>query len=126
MDWKKLIVPGICLVVGFGIGSGIFTARGHRIATELERELDTSRAIAGRAQSELALVAEREQQTRESLERAAQRNRELEQRNRDITASIERAGSELSTAIERSRTVAELITAVRRAIDAVILAAGQG
>ena len=125
MDWKKLIVPGICLVVGFGIGSGIFTARGHRAVTELERKLDTSRAIADRAQSELTLAAEREQQTRESLRRAAQRNRELEQRNRDITESIERAGSELSTAIERSRTVAELIAAVRRAIDAVILAAGQ-
>ena len=125
MDWKKLIVPGICLAVGFGIGSGIFTARGHRIATELERELAAGRIALNRATTELAIVAEREQQTRESLERATQRNRELEQRNRDITQSIERAGSELSTAIERSRSVADLIAAVRRAIDAVILAARQ-
>ena len=126
MDWKKLIVPGICLVVGFGIGSGIFTARGHRIATELERELDTSRELVSRTRTELAAAIAREQEAARTLERTNAINRELEQRNRDIAESLEREGAELSIAIRQSRTVAELVAAVRSAIDAVILAAGKG
>lgn len=125
MDWKPLVVPIVCFAVGFGVGSVVFAARGHRNATELERELATSRDIVSRTQSELAAAIAREQEATRTLERTNAINRELEQRNRDITESLEREGAELSVAIRQSRTVAELIAAVRRAIDAVILAARQ-
>ena len=121
MDWKKLIVPVVCLVVGFGAGSGVFAGRGHRIATELERELATSRATVDRINAELAAAIDRERETQNDLERAEQHVARVERDYREITESIERAAKDLSESIGTVTTITDLVAAVRRAIDAVIL-----
>lgn len=121
MDWKKLVVPVVCLAIGFGAGSGVFAGRGHRIATELERELAASRATVDRINRELTTAIERERKTQNDLERAEQHVARVERDYREITESIERASEELSESIESVTTIRDLVAAVRRAIDAVIL-----
>ena len=108
----------VCVGAGVGLGWHLWGGSGGTDAiSDLERQLAQSRETLGSARATIDELARRERAVTDALTKSERYNRELEDRNTEITTALTGQTDELSAAISGSRSITEIIRAVRESIE---------